>query len=585
MADQQIQGLPPGAVLGTSAATSTAPPTTPSGSQIQGLPPGAVLAPQSDSQQSQQIIGLPPGAVVGGEEAETSLPEHGLMGRIVGGILKGASAVVDTIPGASEAHTLATAGENAANAEAQKLQEAQLARTAKTGEVPSGISRYLSPESAMRAIGSLAGIAAGATTPEGLATTAATVALPEVMGPLLMAHGAYNMYKGWGDLRNPDVLENELSSAAELIGGATAVTEGGARVKQHLTNKAAGIAPADAIKDIKNSIPPSRTAPYEDRDVAAAQPYLEAENKSGMPITSVESLRDAADSAIGKIENQVNTAVKQNPHLQLSFLQVIPDVTNMLKSSLRADFFDAGMKDLMDKWPQLNGPLTLEDADAIRADLNAENRAAKALNKYRYADAMKTDPAFAAREAAADSLRDGIYKGLEELGFKDAAEWRLNEGSLIKIRNAAERQIFAGERQVRATGAGNIAKKVAKGAVKEGARVAGLGAGAAMGHPMLGYVGGSMAGEAASHFMPEANLTRDELASRAFAPKPQAAPIAPRGAGAVAQGAVAGAANDENRIMFRASDGSLHSVPADQIGAAQHIDPRLEILATPHPSI
>jgi hypothetical protein len=46
----------------------------------------------------------------------------------------------------------------------------------------------------------VAGLVKGATSPEGIATTAATIAAPEVMGPVLTAHGVYSLVKGWGDL-------------------------------------------------------------------------------------------------------------------------------------------------------------------------------------------------------------------------------------------------------------------------------------------------------------------------------------------------------------------------------------------------
>jgi hypothetical protein len=58
-------------------------------------------------------------------------------------------------------------------------------------------------------------------------------------------------------------------------------------------------------------------------------------------------------------------------------------------------------------------PKTLAEADAIRSQLNAENKAVLKKNSYDVATALAADPGFAAREAAAESLRDGIYQRLE----------------------------------------------------------------------------------------------------------------------------------------------------------------------------
>ena len=103
-----------------------------------------------------------------------------------------------------------------------------------------------------------AGLVKGVTSPEGLATTAATIAAPEVMGPALVGHGIYSAVKGWGDLKNPDVLQNELNAGAEAVGGAavtgSAIKAGGGPITQAVRQKVspstqlpaqAGARPAD----------------------------------------------------------------------------------------------------------------------------------------------------------------------------------------------------------------------------------------------------------------------------------------------------------------------------------------------------
>ena len=245
-----------------------------------------------------------------------------------------------------------------------------------------------------------------------------------------------------------------------------------------------------------------------------------------LPIDSVTGLRDAADSAIGKIEDQISQKIAQLPNANARFkTNVLPDVTNALQASPRGQaFVDAGLKDLDDF--NFSQPKTLADADAIRRQLNAENKAVLAKNNYDVATARATDPAFAAREAAAESLRNGIYKQLGANGMPNAAQLRLDEGSLIKIRNAAQNQIFNGDKVVRSTAQSGPMRQAAKAVTKSGATAAG----AAVGGWPGAIVGGEIGDSLGNAFTPE-GLTRDELIERSFS-KPVASPT-PRATPAV----------------------------------------------------
>jgi hypothetical protein len=134
-----------------------------------------------------------------------------------------------------------------------------------------------------------------------------------------------------------------------------------------------------------------------------------------------------------------------------------------------------------------------------------------AKNNYDVATARATDPAFAARDAAAESLRNGIYKQLGANGMPNAAQLRLDEGSLIKVRNASQNQIFNGDKVVRSTAQTGPVRQAAKAVTKSGATAVGAAAG---GWP--GAIVGREVGEAAANAFTPEGLTRDELVERSF---------------------------------------------------------------------
>ncbi len=272
-----------------------------------------------------------------------------------------------------------------------------------------------------------------------------------------------------------------------------------------------------AHADFAKGVPPTKSTPYTPEDLQNARPYLEDEH-SASPIKSVTDVKDAADSAIGRIENKVSEYVRQNPTDQLSN-SPLDDVKAALAKTneLKEGFTQAGLKELAPY--NLDEPLTVAKADRLRRQLNAENAAFEAKNNYDQAQARVSDPAYAAREAAADSLRQGIYGRLADRGIQDVYKLRQDEGSLIAIRNAAQNQIFNGDKNVAGTGANSQSAKVIQNLVRTG----GMGTGAALGAHLGGAEGatagaiiGGGAGEAINRAMFPGNLTRDALIERSF---------------------------------------------------------------------
>jgi hypothetical protein len=436
------------------------------------------------------------------------------------------------------------------------------------------------------AVRDTAGLVSGATSPAGVATIGAGIAAPEVVGPAMVVHGVHNMIQGWGDLKNPDVLQQELNSAAEVVGGAASTGEvlksGGGpmtlAVRRQIALKNAAKAPDEQLAAFKQAIPQSKTAPYDDADVRAARPYLEAEHNGANPIDSPVGLRDAANAAVEKIEAKVSDAIQSDPTRTIK-TNPIADARQTLKGSVRKDFEAAGLKEL-DNYFTEGEPLTLQKADDIRAQLNQENKATLLRNNYDLHTARMTDPAFAAREAAAESLRNGIYDELEDMGYKDMRALRRDEGSLLKVRNASLRQEFNGERGVSGTES-PVRKKVA-GAVKAGGRMVGAGVGAHAGP--LGAVGGEAAGgliaDKAADLITPGKLTHNALLKKSFGPAPGSIPQGGVTGANAASAATEGAAANNGNIYFRASDGSEHAIPdnPNALAHAKSIDPGLQLI-------
>lgn len=279
----------------------------------------------------------------------------------------------------------------------------------------------------------------------------------------------------------------------------------------------------DAIavkKDWVTAIPPSKAAPYDDNDYEIGRNYTEHHHVNVQAVDGVEGQRDAFEYERQGIENVVRGLVTKYAKEPI-LTNVKMDVINALKDSdkIKAGFSDEGLKALEDY--NLTDP-TMEEADAIRAQLNAENRATLKKNSWDVATARATDPAFAAREAAAESLRNGIYDQLEAKKIKGAREMRQDESALIRLRNAADRQLYNGSKTARGTSeAGPVRKLAAKGATLAGAGV-GAAVGAATGlpgGPEAGAIVGGYAGKKVGDVIAPPDLTRDQLIQRSMEKK------------------------------------------------------------------
>lgn len=333
--------------------------------------------------------------------------------------------------------------------------------------------------------------------------------LTPVIGPPL-AHIAEDV--GSGDEARQDQAVGHVLSGAAMTVAPELAAEALPAIKATMAARQMAKAPLRIDKfaaDLPMAIPPSNATPYSPIDTARSAPYLAAEH-AATPVSTVQHVTEAADSAISQIEDHIGQYIAANPQLRLQTDPVAAAASKM--QSVRADFAALGQKELA-HYPGLANPndLTLAQADEIRDQLNAENKVALKKNQYEVASALKTDPAFAARYYAAQALRDGIYDGLEAQGIQGVRELRLDEGSLIKIRNAAQRQYFAGQRTVGGTGANGPVAQLARRTVP----AATAAAGAEVAGP-AGAATGDILGRTVTNAMLPGNLTRDALVEKAF---------------------------------------------------------------------
>jgi len=279
------------------------------------------------------------------------------------------------------------------------------------------------------------------------------------------------------------------------------------------------------VGDFTKAVPASKSTPYIADDINRAKPYLMDEQVAS-PIDSVPRLIEAADTAIETIETKIADYIKAVPGETIT-TDPFRQAWALLDKRVRSGDVKKGMEGLRDLDLQQNvRRITLEQADEIRRQLNAENKGVLLKNRYDVATARRVDPKFAAREKAAAAIKDGIYERLKQLGADGVDNLRLDEGAIIKIRNAAKAQEFKAEAAMTGTGKSSGARRVAANAVKYGTAGAGSIAGGALGAPAgaVGATVGAAAGAAAgveagarlASKIVTPDITRNALVARAF---------------------------------------------------------------------
>ena len=279
-----------------------------------------------------------------------------------------------------------------------------------------------------------------------------------------------------------------------------------------------------SLLEHRQAAPPSakESLNYEE-NYHRARPYMEAEN-SEAGIKTVRDAKDAAQSAVGKIEDKVKAYVESLPDTRVEGSKILDSATRALNDERwrTPEEREEGLEAL--RKLGVSDDLTLKQADALRRRLGQENESYLGTNTAGREAARATNPSFAAKEAAADSLRDMIYDKLEEGGIKDVGNLRKDEGALLSMRDIYERNVGRAERP-----APPIARS---GLARIGSRRAAQGMGAAVGSigGPLGTAGGIAAGDIGGNVLEDwlnAKKTPNALLEKSFSRKTVGAPSYP----------------------------------------------------------
>ena len=329
-----------------------------------------------------------------------------------------------------------------------------------------------------------------------------------------------------------------------------------------------------AREDFMKSAPPSKAAPYDLNDYEIVRRSAEEGHKAdklqgGEGITGIESARDMVEDGRQKIEEKRSNAVKEHANKPIT-TNVAQDVAEALAEAdkVTPGFRDEGMKILEDH--NFKDP-TVKEADGIRKKLVADNRAIQKKNMWDVMTARQTDPTFAAREAAVNSLREGIYGALDAAGVPEAYDWARDEAAHIRVRDALERQLYNAEKIVRGTAQGGVIRK----GLAKGATLAGATGGAALGGATLGPVGaavggavGAGVGSIVGERLAPPNMTHDALMGRSFestTATPEGPSIPASQAGAAPAGPEIPPPPQTIPVVMPPPDHSLHSELATRV--------------------
>lgn len=265
--------------------------------------------------------------------------------------------------------------------------------------------------------------------------------------------------------------------------------------------------------DVMKAAPPSNAAPYSPATINRAAPYLAAEHASA-PVTTAAEAVDAGNSARVQIEQKISNVIDAFPHATIDIDPIDAARTALSKTvgamGAKATDVTAGLKAL-DGY-NLSPDMPLRAAENARNRLNAENDADLAGSDSDVATALRSNPAFAARYAAVQALRDGIYQKLDDLGVPGVQDLRRDEGAVIQMTEAFRRQQYKGSTNAPGTGNSSIPAQIARRALP----VIGAAAGEYLAPGVGGVIAGGVIGQGAAKMLAPDNLTRDAAIARAF---------------------------------------------------------------------
>lgn len=274
-------------------------------------------------------------------------------------------------------------------------------------------------------------------------------------------------------------------------------------------------------QDFSKAIPNTGANQYGVDDWDTWRSYAEPHHEKVQPITSVKDVAESAEYEREKLENDAMSYTHgdayRNQPLQTheGGNEAMDYVRQALAGHDRVQpgFSDRAIDALQNRFNTTD--LTLEEADELRKEINRINRATLKQNSWSLSDAEASDPAFAAREALNDYIKQTIEQRLQDLDVQGVRENRLDQASLVRIRNAAEaalrRNANIGDVRVRGTGEAGMGRQGLAWTVRRGAEAGG----AAVAGPWGAAAAGGMT-EPLINRIVKPDLTRDQLIERSM---------------------------------------------------------------------
>lgn len=359
----------------------------------------------------------------------------------------------------------------------------------------------------------------------GAGITAAPMVAPEVLPAIVAASGAAAATVGGSALVQQVVPpmaralgasadQADLAGTVGSAGAGTAIAKYGvpALATWSANRKAAAMGDAylQATHDIQAALGVNAD------DVHRARPFLEAVHNepNGIPIAGNDAAQQfvkAADVAVDEIEKHIAGLVQQFPNASVPSMEaaIIRRVAAMPGSSVK----DIEAARAVIREYGLDQPRSLTEAESLRVRLNAENRSTLEGSGVKQRTASATNGAFVARQEAANQLRDGIYGTLEQNGVHGIRDLRASEGSILKLRNAADpvTRGIRGESTVARTGQVTLGQRVLRHVVRGGSAAVGAYAGGP-----IGAAAGAEVGQDLASGLVAKNMSKNELLERAF---------------------------------------------------------------------
>jgi hypothetical protein len=326
-----------------------------------------------------------------------------------------------------------------------------------------------------------------------------------------------------------------------------------------------------AAEDAAKGIRPAKRNVRFAADFQTAAPFLDAENKLN-PAKTVEDWADHATTARQRLyDEKINPLIQRHATEPLGGKNIADQIRAQIPNAMKIHSPEeaAKMEQLANQFmPGQVFNLQMKDAEEALQHYNAKLTATGFYSKMpsERAALEKTDGNIAGLKAAGDAIRDEMYGKLNRLEpGSDIRGLKQQYGALRNVGDEIRGRVNVNNRQ------SPISLKETIGLI------AGLGHG--------GPVGAAMA---ATPYLDRVMNSPEKLIGRSVqkAARPGEEGIARKVASAAGRAAPTASAivgAQIGRLVFTASDGSIHSIPNDEnsLAAARAIDPELQV----HPTL